>query len=195
MKNSPLAALLLIGVAVLVGGMAWALSGDDALATDPKVVIAPQVNKRTVEVVAMTPRERLRQGRLEAARRELDEYKRTGTVLPNGEIKVADVDGSPLYIHPELVEGVGRYGEPLYAMAKYKRRAPVPLYKEIKSKAKEKFAPKIVDGRGKKLLKFGTKPSEEDDGSGGGGDESGAGTGASAGGGGAGGGGGKPSGG
>jgi len=192
-KNSPLAAFLLIGVAVLVGGMAWALSGGDALTTDPNVVIAPQVSKRTVEVVAMTPRERLRQGRLEAARRELEEYKRTGTVLPNGEIKVADVDGSPLYIHPELIEGVGRYGEPLYAMAKYKRRAPVPLYKEIKSRAKAKFEPKIVDARDKKLLKFGTKPSEEEDDSGGG--DSGGGTGASAGGGGSGGGGGKPSGG
>ena len=183
MKNSPLAAFLLIGVALLVGGMAWALSGGDALDTDPKVVIAPQVSKRTVEVVAMTPRERLRQGRLEAAERELEEYKRTGTVLPNGEIKVADVDGSPLYIHPELIEGVGRYGEPLYAMAKYKRRAPVPLYKEIKSKAKGKFEPNVVDARGKKLLKFGTKPSEEDDSSGDDGGESGGGPGASAGGG------------
>jgi len=182
-KNSPLAAFLLIGVALLVGGMAWALSGGDALDTDPKVVIAPQVSKRTVEVVAMTPRERLRQGRLEAAERELEEYKRTGTVLPNGEIKVADVDGSPLYIHPELIEGVGRYGEPLYAMAKYKRRAPVPLYKEIKSKAKGKFEPNVVDARGKKLLKFGTKPSEEDDSSGDDGGESGGGPGASAGGG------------
>ena len=192
MKNSPLAAFLLIGVALLVGGMAWALSGGDALDTDPKVVIAPQVSKRTVEVVAMTPRARLRQGRLEAANRELAEYKRTGTVLPNGEIKVADVDGSPLYIHPVLIEGVGRYGEPLYAMAKYKRRAPVPLYKEIKSKAKSKFTPKVVDPRGKKLLKFGTKPSEEDDSSGDGGGESGGGPGANAGGGA---GGGKPAGG
>jgi hypothetical protein len=176
-KNSPLAAFLLIGVAVLVGGVAWALSGDAPLASDPKVVIAPDVSRRTTNVVAMTPRDRMKKGRLESARRELAEYKRTGITLPNGEIKVADVDGSPLYIHPVLIEGVGRYGEPIYAMAKYKRKAAVPLLTDIKSKADSKFNPSIVDGRGKKLLNFGTKPSEDEESKGAGSSGSGDGSG------------------
>jgi uncharacterized membrane protein YgcG len=162
------AALVLIGVAAVVGGVAWALSDDGSIENDPMVVIAPEVNKRSVEVVAMTPRERVRQNRLKKARRELENYKKTGEVLPNGEIKTVDVDGSPLYIHPELIEGIGRYGEPLYATVKYKRRAAVPLRKEIKSMAPAKFMPKILDVRDQDILTFGTKPSEQDDDKGGG---------------------------
>lgn len=184
MKNSPVAALVLIGVAAVVCGVAWAVSDDGSIENDPKVVIAPEVSKRSVEVVAMTPRERVRQSRLKAKRRELENYKNTGEVLPNGEIKTVDVDGSPLYIHPELIEGIGRYGEPLYATVKYKRRAAVPLRKEIKSMAPAKFMPKILDVRHEDILTFGTKPSEEDDDKGGGnGGSKGAGTGGGKGGG------------
>jgi uncharacterized membrane protein YgcG len=162
-----LAAFVLIAVAVLVGGMAWALSGNEPLENDPDVVIAPMVKKRSVEVLAMTPRERVRENRLKAARRKLENYKKTGEVLPNGEIKVTDVDGSPLYIHPKLIEGVGRYGEPLYATVKYKRRAAVPLRKEIKSMVPLKDSPKVIDARHENILTFGTKPSEQDEGGGG----------------------------
>lgn len=162
MKNSPLAALLLVVMAGVIGGLTWMLSGDDPIESDAKTVDVPEVSPNTVEVVAMTPRERMLKGRLEAELREIERYRKQGVTMPNGQIKVTDVDGEPLYIHPKLVEGVGRYGEPLYATVKYKRRAAVPVRKEIKSLLPEKARPTLMDARDKKILTLGTKPGEED---------------------------------
>lgn len=157
MKNTPVSALVMIGAAGLIGWVAWSMTGSDPIdVTSPVDVSA---HRATPRVMALTPHEKRLKGRIEGARRQLEEFKAMGEVLPNGEIKVPDVDGSPLYIHPELFEGVGRYGEPLYAMAKYKRRAAVPL-RELQSTPKDsKAQPKLMDMRANSPLKFGSAPA------------------------------------
>lgn len=148
MKNTPLSALVLLAAAGLVGAVAFFALGDDPQQPESKVVQVTTVSE-TPKVMNLTPHEQRKQERLEATKRQIEEYKKIGKVLPNGEIKVPDVDGSPLYIHPELIEGVGRYGEPIYALAKYKRRAAVPLRQTIRSRVKnEEAQPKLkkVDG-------------------------------------------------
>ncbi|MCB9899173.1 MAG: hypothetical protein H6825_14305 [Planctomycetes bacterium] len=126
MKSSPLSALIMIGVTGLAGTVAWMVWGDRA-PIEQQPVLSEVVTPAQPEVMALTPWEQRKKGRLEGAKREIERYKQEGKVLDNGAIKVKDVDGSALYIHPELIEGTGRFGEPLYVMAKYKRRAPVPL--------------------------------------------------------------------
>lgn len=150
-------AVVLLGVAGLVGAVAWFASGDDALETTP--VDTQQTTLAPARVMDLTPWEKRKKGRLEAGRREIEAYKRKGKVLENGTIKVPDVDGSPLYVHPELIEGTGRYGEPLYAMARYKRRAAVPIRKEVRSALPEAAMPKVKRlPKGETPLTFGEKP-------------------------------------
>ncbi|RKY21952.1 MAG: hypothetical protein DRQ55_02705 [Planctomycetota bacterium] len=163
MSNSPLSALVLIGVAGVVGTFAWMAGTDDVVLTEADVVtLAPATATIGPRVMALTPHERRLQGRLEGARRQLERYKREGTVLPSGAIVVPDVDGTPLFIHPELVEGKGRYGEPLFAMANYKKRAALPLRKKMRSLLPEKNQPKMA--RAKQKLSFSKRPSNSDGG-------------------------------
>lgn len=160
MSKSPLSALVLLGVAGLIGSIAWMIASDDMGATEARVVDLPAAGGGP-RVMALTPHERRLQGRLEGAKRELEEYKKRGKVLDNGTIVVPDVDGSPLYIHPKLIEGKGRYGEPLYATAKYKRRAAVPL-RELKSAVPDKLKSKVADVRDSAKIGFQKKPSAHD---------------------------------
>lgn len=161
MSKSPLFAISLATAAFVVGGAAWMLSGDESVETAASVVDLPEA-RTGPRVMALTPHERRLKGRLEASKRKIEEYRKQGKVLENGTIVVPDVDGSPLYIHPKLIEGVGRYGEPLYAMARYKRRAGVPVNHKIEAKMPANMQPKMVDLRDKKILTFGTKPGEDD---------------------------------
>ena len=129
MKISPLSALVLFGLAGLVGGITWIATsqGDDSV--DPAKVPEPTVS--TPRVVPVSPYERKLAQRLERAKRKLEKYKEEGTVLPNGEIKTKDENGTPLWVHPELVEGVGRFGEPFYMYATYKKRPAAPLLRDM----------------------------------------------------------------
>lgn len=175
MSKSPVSALVLVGVAALVAAFAWMMSTDAPIESEARVVDLPEVSTGPT-VMALTPHERRLQGRLEGAQREIEEYKKQGKVLENGAIVVPDVDGSPLYIHPKLIEGKGRYGEPLYATAKYKRRAAMPL-RELKTNIPDKAKPKLADARGKLKLGFEKKPGSENDRAGGAGADDGSGSG------------------
>jgi hypothetical protein len=129
-KNSPLSAVVLFGIAGLIGGVAYMATGDARIEDDPAVVSAPA--HKTPKVMQITPHERKVAQNLVDARKEIEEYKRTGKVLKNGAIKVLDKGGTPMLVHPELIEGVGRYGEPLYMKAFYKKKAAVPLIKDYR---------------------------------------------------------------
>ena len=123
MSKSPLSALVLVGVAGVVGVVSWLVASDDPITGEAHVVNLPSATEGSgPRVMALTPHERRMQGRIEGAKRQIEKYKKEGRVLDNGAIVVPDVDGTPLYIHPEIVEGKGRYGEPLYAMGTYKKR-------------------------------------------------------------------------
>ena len=128
MKNAPLSALVLFGIAGLVGGVTWFATSHEriegeAMAVEPSAVATPKV-------IQVTPKEKKLKWRLEQAQKKLDQYKKDGVTLESGVIKTRDPDGSALYVYPELVEGVDRYGEPKFLMATYKRRDPVPFVKE-----------------------------------------------------------------
>jgi hypothetical protein len=147
-SKSPLSALVLVGVAGVVGAVAWMASADESMANEADVVGLPSATAASgPRVMALTPHERRLQGRLDGARRQLERYKKEGTVLPSGAIVVPDVDGTPLYIHPELVEGKGRYGEPLYAMGTYKKRAALPVRAQNRNLLPEKNQPKLARAR------------------------------------------------
>lgn len=162
--NNPsmLAATALIGLALVVGVFAY-LSTAPADGIDAPVVAKPNLTQR-VEFKDLSPWEQRKKANLEDAQRYLHQVKQEGKEVEGGLIRIRDTDGSPLYVYPELVEGVGANGEPLYMLAKVKRKAAVPL---VERKAvPEKFAP-TVKGAGKSLS-F-TKPNSEDNGSEGGG--------------------------
>lgn len=157
MTSSPLSALVLLGVATLVGAFAFLSSGDGPADSEARVVDLPPV--QGPEVMSLTPHEKRISSRLEGARREIEEARKRGTVNDRGVIVVPDVDGTPLYIHPELIEAKGRYGEPLYLTAKYKRRAAAPL-RELKQRVPEHLTPKFKDLRDEVIVGFGDKPSQ-----------------------------------
>jgi len=155
LKNAPLSALVLFGIAGLVGGVVWIAADQERIEGDAASV--PTATVSTPTVVQVTPREKKLQWKLEQAQRKLDKYKKDGVVLPNGAIRVKDVDGSPLYVYPELVEGVDRYGEPKFLMATYKRRDPVPFVKEPRQAPKNARA--HIKRAPKGTVKFAEKPT------------------------------------
>ncbi len=143
MKNTPLSALVMVGATGLVGTVAWLTWGYRA-PIEPAPAVTTSVQPVKPRVMDLTPWERRMKGRLEQAERQIEQYKQEGKVLRSGAIKTKDIDGSPMYVHPELIEGTGRFGEPKYVMAKYKRRAPVPL-RELKATPKApELQPKLA---------------------------------------------------
>jgi hypothetical protein len=155
LKNSPLSAFVLIGIAGLVGGVTYLASGDERIEADPEVVARPVL--KTPKVMVVTPHEQKKARLMAEAQEELEEYKRTGKILPNGAIKPLDANGTPLYVHPELIEGVGRYGEPLFMMATYKKKAAVPLLRDMKRPKAENVATMRVLPKGQTPLTLGNK--------------------------------------
>ena len=110
--------------------------------------------------MALTPHEQRKAKRLEAAKRKIEDFKRRGEVLPNGEIKLKDLDGTPFYVHPELIEGVGRYGEPTFALVEYKRRTAGPVL-EMDSRVVNMDAasqPKLKHAPGRTVMSLGEPP-------------------------------------
>lgn len=143
MKSSSQSALVMLAATGLVGSIAWfALS--DRGPIEPSEVALPPVEVASPNVMNLTPYERRLKGRVEAAERKIEDYKQRGEVLDNGTIKVKDVDGSPLYVYPELLEGTGRFGEPKYLLATFKRRAPVPLRELRATPKREDLKPKLL---------------------------------------------------
>lgn len=158
MKNSPLSAVVLISIAGLVGGIALVATSDDRIESNPDVVARPAI--KTPTVMEVTPHQRKLERRLEQAEQEIEQYKKTGKVLANGAIKTIDESGTPLYVHPELIEGKGRYGEPLFMMATYKKKAAVPLLSKYKAPKSEKMATMRKLPRGQTPLTMGGKRPE-----------------------------------
>ncbi len=155
MKNSPLSALVLIGVAGLVGTVGWFALLDDPIDAEPAEVAAPTA--KTPTVMNVTPRERKLQQRLDDARAQIERYKEIGEVLPNGAIKTVDRNGTELFVHPELIEGVGRYGEPLFMMATYKKKEAVPLLRNLKAPKSENMGKMRKLPPGETVLSLGNK--------------------------------------
>jgi len=157
-KNPSIAAaLVLVLLALVVGGLALS-SGGEADAGDAEVLTAgAPVQKATFE--SLSPHEQRKKGRLEEARRELAQIRKVGKEVAPNVYKIKDETGDPTYFYGELIEGVGRNGEPLYLSAQYKRLPAVPL-KEPK-KIPAKLAPKLSNKKPSKTLQFG-KPKDDD---------------------------------
>ncbi len=143
MKNpSLMTASALIGLAVVVGAATYLTSGDG---DDQAVSLIEAVEPvERVTYKDLSPHEMRKKGRLEEAKRYLARVKQEGKDV-GGLIKIKDTSGDPLYVWPELIEGVGAYGEQKFMMAQVKRRAGVPLVQPIRpAGAKAKLSKKKV---------------------------------------------------
>jgi hypothetical protein len=141
-KNpSLIAAFLLVGLALIVGGVAvTANSNPDEQSKDPALPeLAASGDKATFE--NLSPHEARKKGRLEAAERELDKVKKIGKEVRPNVYKVKDDTGDPTYYYGSLIKGVGRNGEPLYLTAQFKR-LPAPPLKQL-PKLPPKLQPKL----------------------------------------------------
>ncbi len=155
MKNSPISALVMFGIAALVGGVAWMAAGQESVEPDVAPMIPPTV--KTPKVMSVTPKEAKMARIMEENLEKIEEYKRNGRVLDNGAIKTVDESGTPLYVHPELIEGVGRFGEPLWMMATYKKKNAVPLLRNRKAPKADKVATMRRLPKGQTALTLGKK--------------------------------------
>lgn len=143
MKNpSSTAAFVLVGLALLVGGFAYLTTGDE-LVEEPVDVITKGTGSK-VGFVALTPRERKKKSNLEEAKRKLKRIRETGKEVSPGVFRIKDENGTAIYYLDELVEGVGRYGEPLFMAVEWTRRPMVPL--KVPRVLTGKNAPKVAPG-------------------------------------------------
>jgi hypothetical protein len=156
-KNpTALAALVLVGLAALVGGLIWATAGGDP--TGDSQPITATTNTQEVGFSAISPRERRKKVNMETTKRELKRIRETGEEVAPNLYMIPDDNGDPTYYYAELIEGRGRGGEPLYMTAKLKRRQTVPLIdpKGHVAPHQPSFKREKVEG----VLNFG-KPTEE----------------------------------
>jgi hypothetical protein len=166
-KNPSIAAaVVLVALSLLIGGLALASGGDEPASGDAQVLTASAAPVKA-SFETLSPHELRKRGRMEEAQRELAKIRKVGEeVLPNV-FKIKDETGDATLYYGDLIPGVGRNGEPLYLMAQYHKLPAVPL-------KTPKFAPKGATKLKKdpvKALKF-DKPK---DGAGGGGGDSGGG--------------------
>jgi len=150
-KNPALPALVLLVFGGAVFGVAYWLDGGEAQG-ELSTLDVPE----TDVIVPSTPLELRRVEKLEEARDQLAHYREIGTLTDHGAIKVPDVDGKWYFVKNKIVEGVGRYGEPIYGIAKYKPRPLVPLVKR-KGQQNEKFL-RATDKQAEKILGTGFAP-------------------------------------
>lgn len=152
MKNPALPALLLLVLGGAVFGVAYWLDGGESqgeLAT----LTVPEGEDI---IVPSTPLEVRRVEKLEDARDQLAHYREIGELTDHGAIKVPDVDGRWYFVKNKIVEGVGRFGEPIYGIAKYKPRPLVPLVKR-RGQVEQKFH-KATKKQTEKILGTGFAP-------------------------------------
>ncbi len=164
MKNPSItAAFVLVALALVVGGLALSAGGeaDEAGASVLTAGTAPA--KASFE--SLSPHELRKKGRLEETRRELEQIRKVGKEVAPNVYKIKDESGDPTYFYGELIEGVGRNGEPLFMTAQFKRLPAVPLREAPKLPAK--VTPKLSkDPVPVKGAKDKTKPADEGDGQG-----------------------------
>ena len=149
-------AILLLGLAFLVGGATWLLSGSDT--DDGQLAQVPETASTEVGFVAVTPKEQHKQMNLERTQRELKRIKEVGEEVGPDLYMVPDANGDPTYYSTKLLKGRGRNGEPLFLSAQFKKTRTLPLRDPKKYIAPEpaKFKPKPEAG----LLKA-AKPTDE----------------------------------
>ncbi|GJM20177.1 MAG: hypothetical protein DHS20C15_00920 [Planctomycetota bacterium] len=123
MKNPALPAVVLLVLGGVVFGIAYWLDGSGSDGPVEPLNVPESVDT----IVPSTPMEIRRAEKLEKAKEDLAHYREIGELTEHGVIKVPDVDGKHYFVKNKIVEGVGRYGEPIYAIAKYKPRPLVPL--------------------------------------------------------------------
>ena len=151
-------AVLLLGLAFLVGGATWLLAGSDA--DDGPLAQVPETASTTeVGFVAVTPKEQHKQMNLERTQRELKRIKEIGEEVGPDLYMIPDANGEPTYYSTELLKGRGRNGEPLFLSAQFKKTRTLPLRDPKKYIAPE--APKFKAKPQKGLLKA-AKPSSGD---------------------------------
>lgn len=146
MKNSAsTAAFVLVGLALLVGGFAYLTTDDEALEAPSEVIT--QASGEKVGFTSLTPREQRKKSNMESAKRKLKKIREQGKEVMPGVYRMIEENGEPIYYLSELVEGVGRNGEPMYVAVEYKRRPMVPLKepKLLSGKSTLKLAPGVHD--------------------------------------------------
>jgi hypothetical protein len=154
------AAVLLLGLAFLVGGATWLLagSGDDGgqLAQLPATASSNEVG-----FTAITPKEQRKKVNMERTQREFKQIREVGEEVGENLYMIPDANGDPTYYSTELIKGRGRNGEPLFMSVQFKKTRTLPLRDPRKYIAPEQ--PKFKAKPTKGLIKSG-KPPEDSDG-------------------------------
>ena len=129
MKNPSIAAAsVLVGLALLIGGVSLA-SGAEGDATGEAEVLTASATPVKASFETLSPHELRKKGRMEEAHRELQKIRKVGKEVAPNVFKIEDETGDATLYYGDLIKGVGRNGEPLYMMAQYKKLPAVPLKK------------------------------------------------------------------
>ncbi len=160
MKNPSItAAFVLVALALVVGGLALS-SGSSADEAGAGVLTAGVAPAKPV-FESLSPQELRKKGRLEETRRELAQIRKVGKEVRPNVYRIKDETGDPTYFYGDLIEGVGRNGEPLFLSAQFKRLPAVPLREAPKLPAK--LTPKVKSAKGN-LIKTGKDGADGKDG-------------------------------
>jgi hypothetical protein len=120
------AAVLLLGLASLVGGATWLLSDSDG--DDGQAALVPEVvPSDEVGFVSVTPKEQRKAVNIERTLREFKQIKEIGQEISEDLYMIPDANGDPTYYSTQLLKGVGRNGEPLFLSAQMKKTRTLPL--------------------------------------------------------------------
>ena len=120
------AAVLFLGLAALVGGATWLLSGSDK--DEGQAAVVPVVEASDeVGFVAISPKEQRKAANFERTQREFKQIKETGEEIAPNLYMIPDANGDPTYYSTQLLKGRGRNGEPLFLSAQLKRNRTLPL--------------------------------------------------------------------
>lgn len=152
------AALLLLGLAFLVGGATWLLTGSEAddgqLAQAPPTAASSQVGFE-----ALTPKEQRKKLNMERTQRDLKQIREVGKQVGEDLYMIPDATGNPVYYKTELIKGRGRNGEPLYLSEQIvKTRTLKPL---DASKYRAPESPKLKAKPMKGVLKAAKSQADE----------------------------------
>ena len=129
MKNPSIAAAsVLVGLALLIGGVTLA-SGAEGEMTGEADVLTASATPVKASFETLSPHELRKKGRMEEAHRELQKIRKVGKEVAPNVFKIEDETGDATLYYGDLIKGVGRNGEPLYMMAQYKKLPAVPLKK------------------------------------------------------------------
>jgi hypothetical protein len=152
------AAVLLLGLAFLVGGATWLLagSGDD---DGPLAQLPETASSNEVGFAAITPKDQRKKMNMERTEREFKQIREVGEEVGENLYMIPDANGDPTYYSTELVKGRGRNGEPLFMAVQFKKTRTLPLRDPRKYIAPEQ--PKIKAKPTKGLIQTGKPPTDD----------------------------------